>query len=121
MKSLGLRSFMHDFDEIALAEGLFRSVAGGVRPDGSRVDPKVVSVVVRPHPRDKVGKYDAVVRSHKEPPRILVSTAGDADLAIAAVDLVVGMTSSLLFEAKALKYRVHSLVDLDLSISKSQL
>lgn len=119
MKALGLRSLAYDYDEVELLRHLLLTLSAGKLPDGRAANPKGVRVVIRPHPRDKPGKYNAAIASHGEQPSALVSSEGDADLAIAAADLVVGMTSSLLFEAKALKYPVHSLLGLDLS-TKSQ-
>lgn len=119
MKALGLRSFSYDYDEVELLRELLRTLSAGKLPDGRAADPRTICVVIRPHPRDVPGKYDSAIASQGQAPSALVSSEGDADLAIAAADLVVGMTSSLLFEAKALKYPVHSLLGIDLT-TKSQ-
>jgi hypothetical protein len=72
------------YDEV---EGLQRLLAhrGGAR------------VVVRPHPKDRPGKYDAFAA-----PDVRISGEEDSIAAILSADLVVGMDSTLLVEAEAL-------------------
>ncbi|GAB4192643.1 MAG: hypothetical protein OHK0024_32830 [Thalassobaculales bacterium] len=58
------------------------------------------TVVIRPHPRDTPGKYDAWRR--EAGPRVLVSEEGSPAEAILAADVVAGITSTMLDEAAAL-------------------
>ncbi|MEQ8194802.1 MAG: hypothetical protein RIB59_09970 [Rhodospirillales bacterium] len=96
------------WDEHLLLRAFTSDLAIG-RPLGG-VDPakNEVVVVIRPHPRDPPGKYDGYRR--EEPPRILISSQGTPLEAILAADLVVGMDSALLFEARALGRRALSFV-----------
>lgn len=121
MKRLNLRNLQYDYDEVERLQEVLAGIEAGTLPGGASVNASDVLVIVRPHPRDDEGKYDSVISSRKTPPHVKVSKEGDAVLAIAAADLVVGMTSSLLYEAKALGYPVHSLIGVDLSVSKSSL
>lgn len=59
-------------------------------------------LVVRPHPRDVAGKYDAWNRAAPAALRRVVSAAGAPAEAILAADLVVGMDSTMLREARVL-------------------
>jgi hypothetical protein len=76
-------------------------------------------VLVRPHPRDREGKYDATIARHSGPPRVVVSADGSPDAVLLAADLVTGMNSSLLYEALALGREAISLTDHELSAGKS--
>lgn len=73
-------------------------------------------LVVRPHPRDGVGKYDAWRAAAPPLLRACVSDAGSPAEAILAADLVVGMDSTMLREARALGRAFRSLVGADLSL-----
>jgi hypothetical protein len=66
-------------------------------------------VVVRPHPRDARGKYDRYAGRRDSGLQVVVSEAGEPTAALAAADLIVGMNSSLLHEAKALHRPILSL------------
>ncbi|MSO55203.1 MAG: hypothetical protein EXQ90_08860 [Rhodospirillales bacterium] len=96
------------WDELALLTEVIAGFAAG-RPMG-HVDPgqKKVSVIVRPHPRDTIGKYEAFRRP--DGPRVMVSNAGTPLAAASAADLVVGMDSALLIEARLAGRPVISLV-----------
>ncbi|MBL8833919.1 MAG: hypothetical protein JNL71_16130 [Rhodospirillales bacterium] len=59
-------------------------------------------LVVRPHPRDAAGKYDAWSKAAPAMLRCVVSAAGAPAEAILAADLVVGMDSTMLREARVL-------------------
>ena len=59
-------------------------------------------LVVRPHPRDVAGKYDAWSKAPPATLRRVVSAAGAPAEAILAADLVVGMDSTMLREARVL-------------------
>jgi hypothetical protein len=65
-------------------------------------------VVIRPHPRDTLGKYDRYRRAAA--PGVIVSDQGAPLEAILAADLVLGMDSALLFEARTLGRPALSLV-----------
>jgi hypothetical protein len=107
------------YDEVAMLEKLLDIIQSGKLPTGECVSAPEVLVVVRPHPRDKAGKYDAILAAHEGNPRVIVSSAGASDLAVSAADVVVGMDSSLLYEAHALGRPVHSMIGKDLSRKKS--
>ena len=79
------------------------------RPIGGRpLSPDRSVLVIRPHPRDSDGKYGAYAAL--ESPRVVISRDGTPAQAILAADLVVGMDSTLLFEADALGRTAVSLV-----------
>jgi len=107
------------FDEVDELESLSRRLAGGERPGGPSADTSGLTLVVRPHPRDTVGKYDEVIERYRDKIHIELSGEGSPDLALLAADLVVGMESSLLYEAAALRRPVLSLIGHDLSGGKS--
>jgi hypothetical protein len=115
MKALGRSS---GFDEVALLAELLQKLRDGELPPGRPAN-GTASVVIRPHPRDAAGKYDQVVGLHGGVPRVIVSSEGDSDTAVSAADFVVGMDSSLLYEAHALGRPVHSMIGKDLSRRKS--
>ncbi len=80
------------------------------KPIGGRPFPPDRSVlVIRPHPRDSKGKYDAYATL--DSPRVVVSRDGTPAQAILAADIVVGMDSTLLFEAEVLGRTAVSLVE----------
>jgi hypothetical protein len=106
------------YDEVALLAELLRKLQSNELPSGVRVN-AAMSVVIRPHPRDAAGKYDGVLAAHKGPPRVIVSSEGDSDTAVSVADFVVGMDSSLLYEAHALGRPVHSIIGKDISRKKS--
>lgn len=95
------------YDEIQALQGLLDTIEHGGVIAGIDTETQPVLVVVRPHPRDAVGKYDAFEAHPKV--RITVSSGGSPTEAILASDLVVGMNSMLLHEAKALCRPIHSL------------
>lgn len=96
------------YDEFAAVEGLLADLAARRTLGPLALDPARTVVVLRPHPRDAAGKYDRYRR--EDGPRVVVSADGAADLAIASCDLVVGMDSTLLYEARALGAPVLSLI-----------
>jgi hypothetical protein len=73
-------------------------------------------LVVRPHPRDRAGKYDAWHASVPARLRGCVSADGSPAEAILAADLVAGMDSTMLREARALGCAFRSLTGADLSL-----
>jgi hypothetical protein len=88
-------------DEIAELESFIDALEAGRHPAAS-ASPGDICLVVRPHPRDRVGKYDSYVGSRPSGLTIVASAAGEALSAVAAADMVVGLNSSLLHEATAL-------------------
>ena len=68
-------------------------------------------VVVRPHPRDQLAKFQPYLVD--QTPRTIVSRAGSSAEAVLAADAVVGITSMLLVEAAALQRPSFSLIDFD--------
>lgn len=76
---------------------------------GRKFSPDRSVLVIRPHPRDSAGKYDAYAAL--ESPRIVISRDGTPAQAILAADIVVGMDSTLLFEAEVLGRTAVSLVE----------
>jgi len=59
-------------------------------------------LIIRPHPKDTDGKYDAYPQMSTKNLHILVNGTGSAIEAISTSDLVAGLGSSLLGEAKTL-------------------
>ncbi len=96
------------YDEHAVLQCLLKDLAE-LRPV-KQIDPTrgPVLLVIRPHPRDAAGKYDSYASVTK--PTLKISNEGTGLEAILAADLVVGMESALLFEAKALGLPALSLV-----------
>jgi len=107
------------FDEVEEFELLSCCLARGEELNGLSIDPRKLTVIVRPHPRDRIDKYAGVIEKYGGQIHIEVSAEGSPDLALLAADLVVGMESSLLYEAAVLGRRVVSLIGHDLSEGKS--
>lgn len=116
MAAVGRRT---GYDEVEILDDLLREIALGILPDGRTIAPARARVVVRSHPRDQPGKYDQVVAAHRDKCSVVITTEGKSDVALAAADLVVGMGSSMLYEAVALGRPAISLVGIDLSVNKS--
>jgi hypothetical protein len=95
------------YDEFAMLERLIALVRRGATIAGVATAPETTRIVVRPHPRDAAGKYDAW--TGRQRPAITVSAAGSPIDAALAADAVVGMDSTLLREAAALDRPVVSL------------
>ncbi len=96
------------WDEHALLQGVIETLAHGQSIGDIDPNKAPVIVVIRPHPRDTVGKYDRY--SGNTGPKVLISKAGNPLEAALAADLVVGMDSALLFESDALGRPALSLV-----------
>lgn len=92
------------FDEFELLERLIAEST-----DAFRVGQTQAVIVVRPHPRDRAGKYERFCRASD--PRVIVSAAGSPVEAISGADLVAGMRSALLDEAQILGRPVRRLLD----------
>lgn len=95
------------YDEFATLERLIGLVRRRATIAGIATAPETTRIVVRPHPRDRIGKYDAW--AGRQRPAISVSAAGSPIDAALAADAVVGMDSTLLREAMALDRPVVSL------------
>jgi len=96
------------YDEHAILGALIGDLAQGKTVGGLQTGQDAVTVIIRPHPRDTAGKYDASVSTAV--PAVQVSSAGTPLEAILAADLVAGMDSALLFEAQSLGQPALSLV-----------
>jgi hypothetical protein len=94
------------YDEFVCLERLIDVLARG-----SWLGPGPFLVVVRPHPKDRPGKYAEYEGVGRGAVRLVVSAEGRAPDAAQAADRVVGMNSTLLYEAAALGRPVHTLVD----------
>lgn len=89
-------------DEFACLDRLIRLMRRGAADLGPvRIVGDCALVVIRPHPKDRPGKYDAYAQAGPAP-RVLVDAGGDGIEAVLTADAVVGMDSSLLYEAEAL-------------------
>jgi hypothetical protein len=104
------------YDEFEVLDELTKkiSVSGSIHE--VKFDAGKTVLIVRPHPRDTAGKYDGWLRAGAGAPRRLISSDGTPEEAISAADLVVGMDSSMLREARALKRMAISLTGADLSL-----
>lgn len=106
MAGLGRQSLYSEF--AALNELIFR-LRSGERLEGLGInDLSRIIIVIRPHPRDREGKYESYLSSSDL--RITISSEGNATSAILASDLVVGMDSTLLKEASVLNVPTLSLL-----------
>jgi hypothetical protein len=107
------------FDEVVEFESLLRLIAQGKRPGGGTLELDRTVVVIRPHPRDMLGKYDGVIAQYRSQVRVMTSDRGSPDLALLAADIVVGMESSLLYEAEILGRPTLSLIGRDIAAGKN--
>jgi hypothetical protein len=105
-----------DYSEFAVLGSLTKSLESGeaVGPVAVRAEDAIL--VVRPHPRDRDGKYASWRAETGSRLRRVVSAEGAPERAILAADVVVGMDSSLLRDALALGRPVVSLVGADLRV-----
>jgi hypothetical protein len=92
------------YDEVAMLESFAQELAGAAAS----------LVVIRPHPRDKPGKYATWHGKFVGSTRFVVSAAGAPAEAILAADMVVGMDSTMLREAQVLGRDWRSLLPLDI-------
>lgn len=105
-REMALQGRPSPYDEMEILEAFARELGA----DEASV------LVVRPHPRDTVGKYDPWLADAPPGLRCLVSDAGTSAEAILAADVVVGMNSTMLREARALGCPHRSLIDADLTL-----
>lgn len=104
------------YSEFEVLESLTRLVIAGGPVGSLSIPPDKALIAVRPHPRDRVGKYDRWLSASDGRPRRLVSAHGSPEQAILASDIVVGMDSSLLRDALALDKPAISLTGADLRL-----
>ncbi|MEE9250892.1 MAG: hypothetical protein V3U93_07165 [Alphaproteobacteria bacterium] len=105
MAALGRPSPYSEFETL---ERLITDIRTHKPIGGRQFSPDRSVLVIRPHPRDSKGKYDAYAASGS--PRVVVSRDGTPERAILAADIVVGMDSTLLFQAEVLDRTAVSLV-----------
>lgn len=109
----------YPYDELEILVRLLKSIETGTLPGGHPIDGGSSLVVVRPHPRDLPGKYDALLSARRHAVRAVVSGQGLPHVALLAADLVVGMNSSMLYEGFELGRQVYSLTGHDPAAGKS--
>lgn len=100
------------FDEFATLDRLIGLVRARAPIAGVATAPDTTLIVVRPHPRDRAGKYDAWRGTRA--PRLVISADGAPLEALCAADAVAGMGSTLLREAAALRRPVVSLTSVEI-------
>ncbi|MBL8700133.1 MAG: hypothetical protein JNK67_17275 [Alphaproteobacteria bacterium] len=100
------------FDEFATLDRLIALVRARAPVAGVATAPATTLIVVRPHPRDRAGKYDAWRDTRA--PRLVISAAGAPLEALYAADAIAGMDSTLLREAAALRRPVVSLTGVEI-------
>lgn len=88
------------YDEVEEFECLLAAIEGGTHALPLTAPGSGVAVVVRPHPRDTRGKYDGVRGERPCGLVVRVSAEGEPEVALKAADVIVGMNSSLLHEAR---------------------
>lgn len=96
------------YDEFATLDRLIAMVRASEPIAGIATSPDTTVIVVRPHPRDRAGKYDAWRDSRA--PRVEISVAGAPLDAVRAADALAGMDSTLLREALTIGRPTVSLV-----------
>ncbi len=104
------------YNEFAVLDDLTQKLEAGEAVGPVREGAEKVVLVVRPHPRDRDGKYNAWRENRDGKLRRVVSTEGVPERAILAADVVVGMDSSLLRDSLALNRPTVSLVGADLRV-----
>jgi len=89
------------YDEFLALEALLAAIADNTQLAGRTIDRDNVVVVVRPHPRDRQGKFADLMHEHDRA-NLIISSDGTPEQAILAADIIAGMDSQLLQEAAAL-------------------
>jgi hypothetical protein len=74
-------------------------------------------MVVRPHPKDTPGKYDAFAKNCPVP--CVIDQTADVVCSILSADVVVGIDSTVMFECQALGRPVYGLVEKSLFIERA--
>lgn len=88
------------YDELAVIRTLVADLAQGRPPQDLPPLADKVVVVIRPHPRDPDGKYDCIAGAGSV--SVMVSRDGTPLEVVMAADGVVGMDTTMLFEADTL-------------------
>ena len=96
------------YDELKELERLINILKRKPGVAGLNENGDVSVLVIRPHPRDTVGKYDEY-KSEQEL-RVRIDAQCSAEEAVLAADYIVGLNSALLYEAQALQKPVASMV-----------
>ncbi len=104
------------YNEFDMLDSLTRMVVSGGPVGPVSISPERAIIVVRPHPRDLPGKYNQWLEASDHRTRRLVSADGTPEQAILASDIVVGMDSSLLRDARALQKPALSLTGANLEL-----
>jgi hypothetical protein len=99
------------YDELEELRKFIAAIETHAASAGSALPANQTTIVIRPHPRDRMGKYEEFVGSRPSGLVVACSSLADSERAIAAADLVVGMNSSLLHRASLLGCRTCSLTD----------
>jgi hypothetical protein len=103
------------YSEFAVLDELTWKLEAGETIGSISAPTENLILVVRPHPRDRHGKYSSW-RADGGRLRRVISDDGAPEQAILAADIVVGMESSLLRDAVALQRPAISLVGADLRV-----
>lgn len=107
MRRIGVSTLYHEVEEL---RSLLDDLNRGRTIDGvPNLNRDRVLVVVRPHPKDTPGKYDNA--ASQTPIRLVVSSDGTPLDSILASDVVIGMDSTMLFEAREIGHPAFSRVD----------
>jgi len=96
------------YDEVDVAHQLTCALRRGIVINGRVHGPDDTLLIIRPHPKDRKGKYDAF-RSNLRPTTLIDGTT-DLCVALSAADTIIGMDSTVLHEAKILGRPTFSVV-----------
>jgi hypothetical protein len=89
------------YDEIAELERLVQALEAATLSIAPGIPAGELCLVIRPHPRDREGKYDQYAGVRDSALVVTVSSAGELEAVIKTADFFVGMNSSLLHFAQA--------------------
>lgn len=106
MAAHGRPAPFNEYDEL---DKLLSWLQNGQLPDGTKLQNPIL--IIRPHPREAEGKFDAYLNQGNI--RLFISQDGAPKDAIQSCDYVVGMKSAFLNEAALLHKPVLSLLDYD--------
>jgi hypothetical protein len=94
------QGYPKQMEEHAVVDDLLSRIAAGTALGKTTIGPDSTVLIIRPHPRDTPGKYNRFLNDTRC--RVRISAQGDPTDAIRAADLIVGVTSMMLQEAKVL-------------------
>jgi hypothetical protein len=106
MKAAGRNS---DYDEFVCLQRLLDELSVPTSACIPGRSEEKVTVIIRPHPKDTIGKYDSY--RHDGRFSVRISSAGAGSAALRSADFVTGMKSALLREAAMLKLNASSILD----------